>query len=409
VAILLSCSPVANAIIEGTAAVGTNDAGEAGPSPVCGNGELERDESCDDNANPTPGWGCKNDCTGPAPAVCSDGVVTPPEVCDGPLAYCQNCSMIIGSCGDATLQGMEECDTKGASATCDADCTHVACGDRTVNRAANEVCDDGLNDGTPGSCTVDCSDYVAKPADARFASCKDLLASAPEGLRTGFYWLRANDTAAYLAYCDMSSEGGGWTLVMRAIDWNFDYYDPLWSNSTLENAISFDFETKHTRSKYRAYLEVAFTEIRTSELADLKAGYIAAVTQPSALALFGANGGEGVGIPIASGPDALVDYFDARADPDDRQWGCDQFIHVGLNQHALLHVNDGSSTSLGSGTSRHCDWDGGARFGQRVNSCHYTTSGRECSGNHQGQGWGNFNNTDTPLRARRITQLLWVR
>jgi len=399
---------VANPIIQGTAGVAINDAGESGPSPVCGNGVREGDEYCDDNANPTLGWGCKDDCTGASPVVCGDGVVSPPEVCDT-SAYCENCTRITGSCGDNALQGTEECDTRGESATCDADCTRVACGDRTVNRAAGEVCDDGLNDGKIGSCAADCSDYVAKAADAQHPSCKEVLASDAPGLRTGFYWLRAKDGTSYLAYCDMTSEGGGWTLIMRAIEWNFDYNDSLWSNSTLENPTSFDFETKHTRSKYRAYLEVAFTDIRTSELADLNAGYVAAVTQPSALALFGSNNGQGVPVEIASGPEALVDYFNARADPDDRQWGCDQFTNVGLNQHALLNVKDGSSSSLGSGASKHCDWDGGARFGQRVNSCHYTTSGRECSGNHQGQGWGNFNNISSPYKARPITQLLWVR
>src|SRR5262249_32598592 len=149
----------------------------------------------------------------------------------------------------------------------------------------------------------------------------------------------------------------------------------------------------------------------TSEIADLSSGFVAPIPslQLSAVAFFGLTNGAGVPVDLGKGPDALVDYFNARANPDDRQWGCTTFIAVGLNQHAALGVKDGKSDSLGAGSGQHCDWDGGARFGQRVNSCHYTSSGKQCSGNHQGQGWGNFNNITAPYKARPITQLLWVR
>jgi hypothetical protein len=428
-----SCSPVANPIVElaastrvdaaGGAAGGDNDASAVDGKPTsdvlielsqtCGNGVKEGDEFCDDFENPTPGFACKKDCSGLEPAVCGDGVITSPEVCEGDAAYCDKCTKILGSCGDGVKQTNEQCDSKGESATCNLDCTMVRCGDQIVNRAAKEVCDDQLNDGQPGSCTPDCSDYVSKSADAQYASCKDLVAArraAGQTLRTGFYWLKGKD-AAYVAYCDAVSDGGGWTLVMRAIDSNFDYYDPLWSNATLENDTVFDFVTPKTRSKYRPYVEVPFSEIRTSELVALAVGYSASIPmpQPSAQAFFGAASGEGIPVSIGSGPDALEDYFDARAVFDDRQWGCRQFIAVGLNQHLGLSVKDKESGSLGAGSGQHCDWDGGARFGQRVNTCHFSSTGHECSGNHGGQGWGNFKNNPLPLKAKPITQLLWVR
>src|SRR5262249_45495505 len=154
-------------------------------------------------------------------------------------------------------------DSKGESATCNANCTLVRCGDRIVNRTAKEACDDGVNDGQPGSCATDCSDYASKAADAQYASCKELLAAkgaAGQTLRSGVYWLKAKDATAYAAYCESASDGGGWTLVMRANESNFDYYDALWSNATLENENVFDFVSEKTRSKYRAYVEVRFTE-----------------------------------------------------------------------------------------------------------------------------------------------------
>jgi cysteine-rich repeat protein len=48
-------------------------------------------------------------------------------------------------CGNGTVDAGEDCDTKGATATCDADCTAIKCGDGTVNTAAGEQCDDVLD------------------------------------------------------------------------------------------------------------------------------------------------------------------------------------------------------------------------------------------------------------------------
>jgi hypothetical protein len=57
-------------------------------------------------------------------------------------------------CGDDIVEGEEECDDGGESATCDADCTMAECGDSVVNEAAGEVCDEGTR--TP-ACNDDCT------------------------------------------------------------------------------------------------------------------------------------------------------------------------------------------------------------------------------------------------------------
>jgi cysteine-rich repeat protein len=54
--------------------------GWTGPSIVCGDGELEGMESCDDG-NTAGGDGCEADCT-PTPAICGNGRVDPGEACD---------------------------------------------------------------------------------------------------------------------------------------------------------------------------------------------------------------------------------------------------------------------------------------------------------------------------------------
>jgi hypothetical protein len=69
-------------------------------------------------------------------------------------------------CGDGTVQAPEECDPgANESATCDADCTKVVCGDGYRNAAAGEMCDSGGTDpdGSPVftfACNNDCTPNV---------------------------------------------------------------------------------------------------------------------------------------------------------------------------------------------------------------------------------------------------------
>lgn len=50
---------------------------------------------------------------------------------------------ISSTCGNGTREGTEACDSGGASATCNWDCTAPLCGDGILNTAAGEVCDLG--------------------------------------------------------------------------------------------------------------------------------------------------------------------------------------------------------------------------------------------------------------------------
>ncbi len=139
-------------------------AGCDGPGAPCGDGEPLIPEGCDDG-NADDGDGCSAICT-----------VEPGWICTGAPSSC-----VPGqaACGNGVVDPSEECDTHGESATCDADCTGVACGDRTLNTSAGEQCDDGnvLNgDGCTAMCLTQPSTCGNGLCDMPAENCMTCLA-----------------------------------------------------------------------------------------------------------------------------------------------------------------------------------------------------------------------------------------
>jgi fibro-slime domain-containing protein len=181
-----------------------NTLAKAAAPPGCGNGELTKDEACDDG-NRTAGDGCAANCLyvergyscnppgRPCQRIarCGDGVVAFPELCDdgnavagdGCSATCRTevgfkcdgspsaCTPTV--CGDGVKEGTESCEDgnalpyDGCSALCQAEpncqggaCTSE-CGDGLV---LGEDCDDG-NKVDGDGCSADCKTepgYVCK-------------------------------------------------------------------------------------------------------------------------------------------------------------------------------------------------------------------------------------------------------
>ena len=101
----------------------------------------------DDSCVTTPQCGCGNGQPGFG-EECDDGNADPNDGC---LPTCK-----LASCGDGFVRtGVELCDTKGASPTCDADCSPAMCGDGVVNPAAGEACEEGAVN--TQSCDADCT------------------------------------------------------------------------------------------------------------------------------------------------------------------------------------------------------------------------------------------------------------
>ena len=120
--------------------------------------------------------------------ICGDAIVTRGEVCDdgvndGAYNGCNaDCLSLGGYCGDAEINGAEACDdgvnlNDGRYQGCNPDCTPAGfCGDAIV-QPRDEVCDDGLNDGSYGGCASDCQ--------TRSPHCGDGEVNGPEACDEG--------------------------------------------------------------------------------------------------------------------------------------------------------------------------------------------------------------------------------
>ena len=163
----------------------------------------------------------------------------------------------------------------------------------------------------------------------------------------------------------MSTDGGGWTLILKAVNDNFEYDDPIWTSDNTLNPTDFQL-TGAGVAKYPAFNSVAFTEIGTSDIAAFSVDFTHQFNSnySSALELF-----SGPGIPINNG---LQAYFNSIANPLNQTWGYGR-ISVLVSIVDYLGIADVGGGGL-------CDWNGGAQWGQRVNANHNNT------GNHSGQG-----------------------
>ena len=164
--------------------------------PVCGDGQIDPGETCDDGPDNGPGKPCDATCQTGA-GVCGDGVVGPGEECDdgvdngdmssctaacannvcgdgkvGPGEGCDDGNQVDGdactnacalaSCGDGVVGADEACDdgNKDDTDMCTSSCTAAACSDGFVQAGAGEECDAGVDNADEALCTTECKTNV---------------------------------------------------------------------------------------------------------------------------------------------------------------------------------------------------------------------------------------------------------
>ena len=229
----------------------------SGPPPAaCGDGKLDPFEECDAGPENSDQGACTTACKN---AVCGDGLVGPGEACDdGNQDDADACTSECkpASCGDGTVQAGEECDDGNMddADACLATCVAAKCGDGAV-QAGVEACDDGNADEAdmcttlckPPACDdllksgdesdVDCggacpgcgldkacgdggdcgSGFCSNGLCKLAANCNQIKLANPMAA-TGVYAVDfdgAGPKPSVDVHCDMTIDGGGWTLVMN--------------------------------------------------------------------------------------------------------------------------------------------------------------------------------------------------
>jgi len=190
-------------------------------------------------------------------------VTTPPNCLDGQiLSYdaasglwnCIDFSNIIDQDGDGIL-AWNDCDDYDGSLLAianDADCdgyeTSDDCDDN--NPASNPISNDADCDGFATG--LDCDDDnpsitssgTGDSANCAAISCFDIKSEYPAS-QSGVYWINPDGGNAYEAYCDMTSDGGGWTLIGTvfggdAHNWNTEF--GYWSNTSTLGSVNTPFQ-----------------------------------------------------------------------------------------------------------------------------------------------------------------------
>jgi cysteine-rich repeat protein len=233
-----ACSPVCVAAACGDGVVQAGEACDDGndidtdtctatcTAAACGDGFVQPGEACDDG-NPDNGDACTDAC---ALASCGDGVVQMGEACDdGNKVDTDAClaTCLVAQCGDGVTQaGVEACDDGNQSNldTCTVMCKLPACDDALKSGKESDIdCGGGTcNDCNKGkSCLADTDCVTGACVNGACnlpTSCKQLKTGLPM-TPSGVYTLDTDGDGPrqpFDVYCDMSTDGGGWTLVGRS-------------------------------------------------------------------------------------------------------------------------------------------------------------------------------------------------
>jgi len=107
----------------------------------------------------------------------------------------------------------------------------------------------------------DCDDNPSNGCETQGACVYSACSAVPRTRPSGVYTLNSGGSP-WQAYCDMTTDGGGWTLLLKVdgAATTFQYDSALWTNTALLNESATN--TTRGEAKFRGFLNLAFTAVR---------------------------------------------------------------------------------------------------------------------------------------------------
>ena len=181
----------------------------------------------------------------------------------------------------------------------------------------NDADGDGYSDVTCGGLDCDDDDVTAYDVCIDGTSCIDILTQGGS-TGDGMYEIDPDGVGgedSYFVYCDMTTNGGGWTLAMRFDNPSqFTFNSPYWTNETTLNETDTD-PNGTTDAKYEAFSTLQATAIQGCMTRGGTSGCkMYALTQPQTLYSLFTN------TPIGSDSNNSGGLFFSEAASDSMDW-----------------------------------------------------------------------------------------